>query len=62
LNLRIGWLNLDLVGWIMIAAGLLGLIVAVWIWGGRRPETIVERPPGYRRVEEREDHSPPEPL
>jgi Domain of unknown function (DUF6458) len=62
LNLRVGWLNLDLVGWIMMAAGLLGLIVTTWIWGSRRRETIVEGPTGYRRVEEREDYGPSEPL
>jgi hypothetical protein len=63
LNLRVGWLNLDLVGWIMMAAGLLGLIVTAWIWGGRRRrESIVDSPAGYRRVEERDDYGPPETL
>jgi hypothetical protein len=62
LNLRVGWLNLDLVGWIMMAAGLLGLIVTAWVWGGRRRETVVERPSGYSRVEERDDYGPSEPL
>jgi hypothetical protein len=64
LNLRVGWLNLDLVGWIMMAAGLLGLIFTAWIWGGRRRrESIVDTPAGYRRrVEERDDYGPPETL
>jgi hypothetical protein len=63
LNLHVGFVNLHLVGWIMMAAGLLGLIVTAWIWGGRRRrETVVHTPTGYRRVEERDDYGPPDVL
>jgi Domain of unknown function (DUF6458) len=48
LHLRVGWLDLDLVGWIMVGAGLLGLIVTTWIWGGRRREVVTRSPAGSR--------------
>jgi hypothetical protein len=57
LNVRIGVLDLDLVGWILMAAGVLGLIMAVFVWGPRR-RAVVRRGPGY--VEERSDVSPPD--
>jgi hypothetical protein len=48
LHLRVGWLDLDLVGWIMVGAGLLGLIVTTWVWGGRRREVVTRSPAGSR--------------
>jgi hypothetical protein len=62
LNVHVGFLNLDLVGWIMMAAGLLGLIVTTWIWSSRRREVVAGGPTGYRRVEERTEVDPYEPL
>jgi hypothetical protein len=62
LNVRVGFLNLDLVGWIMMAAGLLGLIVTTYIWSSRRRQAVTEGPTGYRRVEERTEVDPYEPL
>jgi hypothetical protein len=62
LNIRVGWLNLDMVGWIMMAAGLLGLIVTTWVWGSRRRQDVTESPAGYRRVEERTDLDPYDPV
>jgi hypothetical protein len=38
-----GWINLDAVGWILMIAGALGLIVTMVIWGNRR-RTVVEGP------------------
>jgi hypothetical protein len=55
LNLHVGGVNLDIVGWILIVVGALGLIVTMVIWGGRRggggPTTTY--------VEERRDVGPP---
>ncbi|NUT31983.1 MAG: hypothetical protein HOV79_02805 [Hamadaea sp.] len=53
-------LDLDVVGWILMAAGALGLIVTTVIWGNRR-STSVTHGPGYRRVEEHDDVAPPVP-
>ncbi|GAA1821324.1 hypothetical protein HC028_11430 [Planosporangium flavigriseum] len=60
LNVQLGAVNLDLVGWIMMAAGLLGLIITTYIWSSRRRTVVSEGPAGYRRVEERTD--PYEPM
>jgi hypothetical protein len=61
LNLNIGGLNVDVVGWILMAAGVLGLIMTTLIWGRRREVVTTTPPPPteYRRVEERRDVGPP---
>ncbi|MEV1331603.1 DUF6458 family protein [Micromonospora costi] len=69
LNANIGGLDLDVVGWILMAVGVLGLIMTTLIWGRRRREVVttgepveyrrVEEPVEYRRVEERRDVAPP---
>jgi len=61
LNVRVGVLDLDVVGWILMGAGALGLIITSMIWGRRRSTvvssepTVVREPTEYRRVEERRD-------
>ncbi|HEX5995526.1 MAG TPA: DUF6458 family protein [Jiangellales bacterium] len=55
LDLRVGFLDIDVVGWILMAAGVFGLIVTMFIWGGRRREVVTTEPSEYRRVEERRD-------
>ncbi|MET7749375.1 DUF6458 family protein [Micromonospora sp. NPDC005367] len=55
-----GGFDLDVVGWILMAAGVLGLIMTTIIWGRRRSAVVttdqpvrqVEEPVEYRRVEE----------
>jgi hypothetical protein len=59
LNLHVGGVNLDTVGWILMVVGALGLVVTTVIWGNRRREVVSTTPTGYRRVEEREDIAPP---
>lgn len=61
LNIQVGFLDLDVVGWVLMVAGVVGLIFTTLIWGPRR-RTVVERdtttPAEYRRVEERSDLPP----
>ncbi|MEU5561597.1 DUF6458 family protein [Micromonospora musae] len=75
LDANIGGIDLDVVGWILMAAGVLGLIMTTLIWGRRREVVTadepvhrveepveyrrVEEPVQYRRVEERRDVAPP---
>ncbi|MEV4655849.1 DUF6458 family protein [Micromonospora sp. NPDC049301] len=69
LDASVGGINLDVVGWILMAAGVLGLIMTAVIWGRRREVVTtseqpveyrrVEEPVEYRRVEERRDIAPP---
>jgi hypothetical protein len=58
LDAHIGGLNLDVVGWILMAAGVLGLIMTTLIWGRRRT-VVAEDPVEYRQVQERRDVGPP---
>ena len=39
-NIRVGWLDLDIVGWVLMAAGAVGLIVTLMMLGRSR-RTIV---------------------
>ena len=55
LNVRVGIVDIDVVGWILMAAGVVGLIVTMSIWGGRRRSVVTTEPTTVRRVEERRD-------
>ncbi|MFC4132666.1 DUF6458 family protein [Hamadaea flava] len=60
LDVRIAGIDLDAVGWILMAAGALGLVITTIFWSNRRSRTTVaEEPVEYRRVEERSDVPPP---
>lgn len=75
LDVSLGGVDLDIVGWILMGAGILGLVITTMIWGNRRRgvvttepgteyRTVEERPVDYRpaeyrRVEERRDVGPP---
>ncbi|MER7332221.1 MULTISPECIES: DUF6458 family protein [unclassified Micromonospora] len=59
LDASLGGINLDIVGWILMAAGVLGLIMTTLIWGRRRQVVSTTEPVEYRRVEERRDIAPP---
>jgi hypothetical protein len=62
LNLHIDGVNMDVVGWILMAVGALGLVVTTFIWGGRRGRVVTNEPTTYRTVEERRDVGPPDAL
>lgn len=38
-----GWIDINVVGWVLILAGLVGLALTVWAWNRRR--TVVAAPP-----------------
>lgn len=59
LDANIGGVSLDVVGWILMAAGVLGLIMTTLVWGRRREVVTPADPVEYRRVEERRDIAPP---
>ena len=58
LNVEISGVDLDMVGWVLMAAGAIGLVVTLIIWGGRRREVVTTAPAEYRTVEERRDVGP----
>jgi hypothetical protein len=54
LDASVGGINLDVVGWILMAAGVLGLIMTSLIWGRRRREVVTTAEPvEYRRPDPR---------
>jgi hypothetical protein len=56
LNVNIGGLDLDIVGWILMIGGVIGLVFTALIWGPRRRAVVASREPAaYTRVEERTD-------
>ncbi|MEU1605889.1 DUF6458 family protein [Micromonospora matsumotoense] len=57
-NASVGGVDLDIVGWILMAAGILGLVMVLLMRGRRRTVTTAE-PVAYQRVEERRDVAPP---
>ncbi|MCX5070425.1 DUF6458 family protein [Micromonospora lupini] len=61
LDASVGGINLDVVGWILMGAGVLGLIMTALIFQRRRTAIVTtpEQPVEYRRVEERRDIAPP---
>jgi Domain of unknown function (DUF6458) len=60
LNLQVGGVDLDVVGWILMVVGAVGLVITLIIWGGRRRSVVPPEPTGYRRTTttERDDLPP----
>jgi len=62
-------LDINVVGYVLMAAGLVGLIITIWFWNSRRaPRTVVEERPVIRndgqvvdeyRTVRRQDPPPP---
>jgi hypothetical protein len=69
-NIRVGWLNLDVVGWVLMAAGAFGLIMSLTMLNRRR--TITRQTytgvdpsqvgPSERVVEQRDTYEADRPL
>jgi Domain of unknown function (DUF6458) len=58
LDLEVGGVDLDAVGWILMVGGAIGLIFTAFIWGPRHRSVVTrdaEPTTEYRRVEERSD-------
>lgn len=50
-NVDIGWLDLSIVGWVLMLAGVAGLILTVWFWQSRRRRVVdVDPVPGPDRT------------
>jgi hypothetical protein len=44
-NQSLGPFNLDMIGWILQIAGLVGLVLTLWIWNSRRDRMVAPPPP-----------------
>ncbi|BCJ75305.1 hypothetical protein CS0771_48490 [Catellatospora sp. IY07-71] len=53
LDFEVAGVDIDVIGWIFMIGGALGLLFTAFIWGPRNRARIVSEPAEYRRVEER---------
>ncbi len=51
----VGWLDLDVVGWVLILAGAVGLLTTLSFWGRRRRTRVVRTPVREDREENPDD-------
>ncbi|MEH0938453.1 DUF6458 family protein [Micromonospora psammae] len=49
IDANLGWLNLNVVGWVLMLAGLAGLLTTLYFWNSRR-RTVVAAPAQQDRV------------
>jgi hypothetical protein len=42
-NAHISGLDINVVGWVLMAAGLVGLILTIWYWNSRRRTAVVSQ-------------------
>ncbi len=59
-NANVGFLDLNVVGWVLMLAGLVGLIITMWFWRGRR-RTVVQPATHDQVVEEYREVRRPQP-
>ena len=50
LDVSVGWLDLNVVGWVLMLAGVAGLILTMWFWQNRRRRVITTTPVSTTRV------------
>ena len=42
-NWHLSGIDINVIGWVLMAAGLVGLIVTIWYWNSRRRATVVSQ-------------------
>jgi uncharacterized protein DUF6458 len=40
-----GWLDINVVGWVLILAGVVGMALTLWAWNSRRRQVVIAQPP-----------------
>jgi Na+/proline symporter len=50
LEVEVAGLDLDVVGWILMAAGVLGVVLTALVWGPRRRAVVSRRTGEYTEV------------
>jgi hypothetical protein len=44
-NADLGFVSIQVVGWVLMGAGVVGMILTLWFWNSRRRTTVVAAPP-----------------
>jgi protein-S-isoprenylcysteine O-methyltransferase Ste14 len=60
-NASLGFLDLNVVGWVLMLAGLVGLITTMWFWRSRRTTVVQPATQGQVVEEYREVRRPQQP-
>lgn len=50
LDVNVGWLDINVVGWVLMLAGVVGLILTMWFWQSRRRQVVTTTPVNTTRV------------
>jgi hypothetical protein len=45
----LGPLDLNVIGWVLMIVGLVGLVLTMYIWSSRRRRVVVQQSPGVER-------------
>jgi hypothetical protein len=70
-NAHISGIDINVIGWVLMAAGLVGLIITIWYWNRGRRTVVSQTRPVVRgdgvvsseyRETRREDPPPPPPV
>lgn len=62
LDVQVGWLDLAVAGWVLMLAGVVGLVLTLTVWNGRRRTIVTGSPPVRRQViNQPPDTEPPPP-
>ena len=62
-HISVGWLSLNVVGYVLMVAGAAGLVLTLWFWSNRRRPTTTPVPVERDHVvedERRVEYHPPE--
>ncbi len=63
IHIAIGWLSLNVVGYVLMVAGFIGLVLTLWFWNNRRMPAGTPVPVERDRIvedERRIEYHPPE--
>jgi Domain of unknown function (DUF6458) len=59
----VGPLDLTVIGWVLMLAGLAGMVITLWIWNSRKRRVVSQRivaaPPPQQHVEHQQVVQPP---
>ncbi|QSB17210.1 hypothetical protein JQS43_09210 [Natronosporangium hydrolyticum] len=58
---QLGWLDITVAGWVLMAVGALGLLLTLLLWSRRRSRVLVEPEPPPRVRGYRDEPGPPVP-
>jgi len=58
-HVQMGWLDLAVVGWVLMLAGFVGLVLTLWLWNTRRRRVIRHEVPPVAGTALSDDYTPP---